>query len=132
VKAKDQLLRNMELELKKIGAKPSNDTDGNGHLVTIDKLEKELEKVKEELAGAKEKLGILSSSNLNRLVEVATHRDRVRDLERDLEELEEKLNEENSVLDVTADRKRENENELSPRKRLKARYNSQDDDEIVL
>lgn len=77
----------MELELKKSGAKSSNDTDGNGHLVTIDKLEKELEKVKEELAEAKEKLGILSSSNLNRLVEVATHRDRVRDLERDLEEV---------------------------------------------
>ena len=79
----------MEIELKKVEANSSNNTDtsGNGHSVTIHKLEKELKKVKEELAESKEKLGISRVSNLNRLVEVATHRERVRDLEGDLEEV---------------------------------------------
>ena len=50
-------------------------------------LQQELEKTKEELAYAKEKLDISKKSNLNRLVDIANHREAVRKLEGNLEEV---------------------------------------------
>ena len=73
-------LRNIESEMKKV-------ENGNRNSGTIHKLQLELSKLKEELADSKEKLSKSRLSNLNRLVEVATHRERVRDLEGDLEEV---------------------------------------------
>lgn len=61
--------------------------NGNRNSGIIHKLQLELSKLKEELADSKEKLSKSRLSNLNRLVEVATHRERVRDLEGDLEEV---------------------------------------------
>jgi hypothetical protein len=86
----------MELEKEKVTTKSlnksdtesSNDMDGNNDKVTtIRTLEEELKKAKEELANLKGKLDISTLSNLNRLVEVATHREKVRDLEGDLKEV---------------------------------------------
>ncbi len=73
-------LRNMEVEVKKV-------ENGNRNSGTFHKLQLELSKLKEELADSKEKLSKARLSNLNRLVQVATHRERVRDLEGDLEEV---------------------------------------------
>jgi len=121
-RTKDEMLRNMEVEVKKV-------ENGNRNSGTFHKLQLELSKLKEELADSKEKLSKSRLSNLNRLVQVATHRERVRDLEGDLEELEEKLNEENSVIDITDDRKRDNDDEVIPRKRLKTKGDDEEEGE---
>jgi hypothetical protein len=74
--------------LNKSDAESSNDADGyNDKAITIHNLQEELKKAREELAQLKGKLDISTLSNLNRLVEVATHREKVRDLEGDLEEV---------------------------------------------
>ena len=84
-------LQNMELELDMLRTKSlkksSKDMDGNDNTEIIRKLRQELKKVTEELARSKEKLGISRLSNLNRLVEVAANREKVRNLEDDLEEV---------------------------------------------
>lgn len=145
VKHKDELLRNMESELIKARKKPlnkssqesSNNIDGNDDSVIIRNLQQELQKTKEELAHSNEKLGISKASNLNRLFQVATHRDKVRNLEDDVEELEEQLNGE-IPDDEEFERKRGNDDDGSPRKRLKMGederedFDNDDDDEIVL
>lgn len=70
-----------------MGKTSANGIDRNANSGTVQKLQLELTKLKEELADSREKLEISRQSNLNRLVEVATHRERVRDLEGDLEEV---------------------------------------------
>jgi hypothetical protein len=88
-------IQNLELELEETkrisanttGVGPSNDINGSNDSVVVHNLREELKKTKSELANAKEKLDISRLSNLNRLVEVATHREKVRDLEGDLEEV---------------------------------------------
>ena len=57
----------------------------------IQDLQQELKETNKNLDNALEKLGISAASNLNRMVEVATHRDKVRDLEDDLEEVSENI-----------------------------------------
>jgi len=131
-KIKDEKLRNMESELKNVGKKSTSGIGGSENSATIQQLQVELTKLREELADSKEKLGISRQSNLNRLVEVATHRERVRDLEGDLEELGEKLNEENSVVEIVDDRKRDNEVESTPRKRLKLKDQEDNETEIEI
>ena len=80
-------LQNMEMELETLRGNSSNYIDGNENAGIIQNLRQELDKVKQELARSKEKLGISRISNLNRLVEVAAHREKVRSLEDDLEEV---------------------------------------------
>ena len=69
--------------LQKVDAKSSKDADDS----IILNLQQELEKTKKELANSKEKLDISKKSNLNRLVDIANHREAVRELEGNLEEV---------------------------------------------
>ena len=92
-----QNLLQTEIMLKKRDVELSNAINGKNKgndaviiandAVIIDNLQEELKATKEKLAHSKEQLGISALSNLNRLVEVATNREKVRDLEGDLEEV---------------------------------------------
>jgi len=85
----------MKLELEKAvstsmnrsGTESSDDANGNNDVDTIHDLREEIKKLRAELADSKEKLDISTISNLNRLVEVATNREKVRNLETELEEV---------------------------------------------
>ena len=79
-----------EKMLKKRDAELSNVINGKNtgdDTFIIDNLQEELEATKKKLAQSKEQLGLSTLSNQNRLVEVATNREKVRDLEGDLEEV---------------------------------------------
>ena len=88
-------IHNMKLELEKAvstsmnrsGTESSDDANGNNDVDTIHDLREEIKKLRAELADSKEKLDISTISNLNRLVEVATNREKVRNLETELEEV---------------------------------------------
>ena len=161
----------MKLELEKAvstsmnrsGAESADDANGNNDVDTIHDLREEIKKLRAELADSKEKLDISTISNLNRLVEVATNREKVRNLETELEEVRwifvlvvfsafgyqpdlstilflslqigERIHGEGSEGYEISDRKYENEEEGSPKKRLKTMNENQfscDDDDIVL
>ena len=69
-----QQLQDREIELKRIMSSHANGD-------TIVELKRELKRMNEKLVEAKEKLAISSKSNKKRLCEVATHRERARQLE---------------------------------------------------
>ena len=81
----ENMLKKRDVELSNAINGKNKDDD----TLIIDNLQEELKATKEKLAQSKEQLGLSTLSNQNRLVEVATNREKVRDLEGDLEEVRE-------------------------------------------